>query len=58
MADQNMTRPLGIIINLKTHIHDSPYIATFTVLKNSVVDFSYFMLLGRPLLRDAKVIHD
>jgi hypothetical protein len=58
MADQSMTRPLGFIINLKIHIHGIPYIATFTILKNSVVDSSYFMLLGRLLLIDAKVIHD
>jgi len=54
MADQYMTRPLGIITNLKIHIHGIPYIATFTILKNSVVDFNYFMLLGRPWLIDAK----
>jgi len=48
MIDQNMTRPLGIITNLKIHIHGIPYIATFTVLKKIVVDFSYSMLLGRP----------
>jgi hypothetical protein len=51
-----MTRPLGIIINLKIHIHGIPYISTFTVLKNNVVDYNYFMLLRRPWLRDAKVI--
>ncbi len=27
-------------------------------MKNIVVNYSYFMLLGRPLLRDAKVTHD
>jgi hypothetical protein len=53
-----MTRPLGIIINLKIHIHGIPYVATFIVLQNNVVDSSYFMLLGRPWLRDAKVTHD
>ncbi len=58
MAHQNMTKPLGIIINLKIHIHGIPYIATFIVLKNSVIDFSYSLLLGRPWLRDAKVTHD
>jgi tetrahydromethanopterin S-methyltransferase subunit G len=58
MVDQNMTKPLGIIINLKIHIHGIPYIATFIVLENNVVDSNYFMLLGRPWLRDAKVTHD
>ncbi len=51
-----MSRPLGII--KKIHIHGIPYIATFTVLKNSVVDFNYFMLLKKPWIRDAKVTHD
>jgi hypothetical protein len=58
MANQSMTKPLGIIRNLKIHIHGIPYIATFIVLKNSVIDSSYSMLLGRHWLRDAKVTHD
>jgi hypothetical protein len=53
-----MTRPLGIIRNLKIHIHGIPYIATFIILKNSVADFSYYMLPRRPWLKDAKVTHD
>jgi hypothetical protein len=53
-----MTRPLGIIKNLRIHIHGIPYVATFIILKNNVVDFNYSMLLGRPWLRDAKVTHD
>ncbi len=58
MANQNMIRPLGIIRNLKIHIHGIPYITTFTVLKKRVVDSSYSMLLKRPWLKDAKVILD
>jgi hypothetical protein len=58
MANQSMTKPLGIIKNLKIHIHGIPYVATFTVLKNNVVDYNYSMLLGRPWLKDAKVKHD
>jgi hypothetical protein len=57
MAYQSMTKPLRFIINLKIHIH-VPYIAKFIVLKNNVVDCSYFMLLGRPWFKDAKVTHD
>jgi hypothetical protein len=53
-----MNKPLGIIRNLKIHIHGIPYITTFTILKNNVVDSSYSMLLGRPWLIDAKVTHD
>ncbi len=43
---------------MKIHIHVIPYIATFIVLKNSVVDSSYSMLLGRPWFIDVKVTHD
>jgi hypothetical protein len=53
-----MTIPLGIIKKLKIHIHGIPYVATFIVLQNNVVDFSYSMLLGRPWFMDAKVTHD
>jgi hypothetical protein len=58
MVDQNMTRPSGIIQNLKIQIHGIPYVTTFIVLQNSVVDSNYSMLLGRPWLKDAKVTHD
>jgi hypothetical protein len=58
MAYQNMTRHLGTIRNLKIHIHGIPYIATFTILKKSVVYSDYFMLLRRLWLKDAKVTHD
>jgi hypothetical protein len=58
MANQSMTRPLGIIRNLKIHIHGIPYIVKFIVVKNNVVDSTYFMLLKRPWLKDAKVTHD
>jgi hypothetical protein len=58
MADHSMIRPLRIIRNSKIHIDGIPYIATFIVLKNSVVDYSYSMLLRRLWLRDPKVTHD
>jgi hypothetical protein len=48
MAYQNMIKPLGIIINLNIHIHGIPYVTTFTILQNNVVDFNYSMLLERP----------
>ncbi len=53
-----MTRPLGIIRYLKTQIHGIPYVATFTILQNNVVDSNYSMLLGKPWLEKAKVTHD
>jgi hypothetical protein len=58
MANHNMTKPLRIIKNLNIHIHGIPYVATFNVLQNNVVDSNYFMLLGKPWLRYAKVTHD
>ncbi len=58
MVDQTTTKPMGLIRDLKICVHDIPYIITFIVLHNSVVDSSYSMLLGRPWLRDAKMTHD
>jgi hypothetical protein len=58
MVDQITTKPMGLIRDVKIYVRGIPYITTFTVLQNSVVDFCYSMLLGRPWLRDAKVAHD
>jgi hypothetical protein len=58
MANQTTTKPMGLIRDLKIYVHGIPYITMFIVLQNSVVDFSYSMLLGRPWLRDAKVAHE
>ncbi len=58
MADQTTTKPMGFIKDLKIYVHGVPYIITFIILLNSVVDSNYSMLLGRPWLRDAKVAHD
>jgi hypothetical protein len=57
MADQTITRPFGLIKNLKIFVHGIPYKVTFIVINNNVVDFNYSMLLGRPWLRNAKVSH-
>jgi hypothetical protein len=54
MANQTTTKLVVLIRNLKIYVHGIPYITTFTILSNSVVDSSYSMLLGRPWLRDAK----
>ncbi len=48
MTDHSMTKPLGIIKNLKIQIHGIPYVAAFTILQNNVVDFNYSMLFGKP----------
>jgi hypothetical protein len=57
MAYQTTTKLMGFIKDLKIYVHGIPYIITFTVLQNNVVDSSYSML-GRPWLRDNKVAHD
>jgi hypothetical protein len=48
MVDQTTTKLVGLLRYLKIYVHDIPYIIMFTVLYNSVVDFCYFVLLGRP----------
>jgi hypothetical protein len=54
MADQTTTKSMGLIRILKIYVHNIPYITLFTMLQNSVVDFSCSMLLGRPWLKDVK----
>jgi hypothetical protein len=58
MVNQTTTKLVGLIRDLKIYVHDIPYIITFIILQDNVVDFSYSMLLGRPWLKDVKVAHD
>jgi hypothetical protein len=58
MANQTTTKPMGLIKDLKIHVHEIPYITMFIVFQNSVIDFTYSMLLERPWLRDVKMAHD
>ncbi len=58
MAHQTTTKLVQLIRDLKIYVHGVPYITTFTVFHNSVLDSSYSMLLGRPWLKDVKVAHD
>jgi hypothetical protein len=58
MENQNTTKLVGLIKDLKMYFHGIPYIITFRVLQNIVIDSSYSMLLGRPWLKDVKVAHD
>jgi hypothetical protein len=58
MVDQTTTKPMAWIEDLNIYVHGIPYITTFTILQNSVVDFNYSMLLGKPWLKDAKLAHD
>jgi hypothetical protein len=58
MVDQTITKPLGLIKDLKILVHRIPYGMTFTIIHSSVLDSGYFMLLGCPWLRDAKMSDD
>jgi len=58
MANQITTKLVGLIRDLKIYVHGIPYITMFIILQNSVVDYNYSMLLGRPWLKDVKVAHD
>jgi hypothetical protein len=58
MVDQTITKPIVLIKDLKIHIHGISYIAMFTVMKNNVLDSTYFMLLSQPWLSNAFVTHD
>ncbi len=58
MANQIITKPLGLIRDLKIFVHGIPYTVTFIVINSSVINFSYSMLLGCPWLKDAKVSYD
>jgi hypothetical protein len=58
MANQTITKPIGFIKNLKIHIQRIPYITTFIVMKNYVLDSSYSMLLNQPWLCNAHVAND
>jgi hypothetical protein len=56
IADQTTTKLVGLIRDLKIYVHGILYIITFTILHKSVVDSSYSMLLGRPWLKDVKMM--
>jgi hypothetical protein len=57
MTDQTITKLVGLIKDLKKYVHGIPYIITFIICHNNVVDSSYSML-GRPWLKDVKMAHD
>jgi len=58
MADFSFNKPLEIVPNIRIRIHSIPYIITFTMMNNKVMDLMYSMLLGCPWVHDVKVIHD
>jgi hypothetical protein len=58
MVDQTITKLTGLIKKLRMYVHGIPYIATFIIIQNIVVNSIYSMLFGRPWLKDVKVAHD
>jgi hypothetical protein len=58
MANQTIAKPLGFIRDLKIFLDGIPYMVTFTIINNNVLDYNYSMLLRCPWLRYAKVSHD
>ncbi len=58
ITDQITTKLVGLFKDLNIYVHGIPYISTFTILQNSVVDFCYSMLLRKPWLKDVKVAHN
>ena len=58
MANGTIAKPTDLLQDVKIHIHGIPYIVTLTVIDCQTIKSNYSMLLGRPWLRNAKVIHD
>jgi hypothetical protein len=59
MVDQTPIKPIGLIQNMKILVYGIPYVMTFIVLQNNVMDANYLILLGKMWnLWDAKVSHD
>ena len=58
MANGSIAKPTGLLRDVKIHIHGIPYIVTLTVIDCQTIKSDYNMLLDRPWLRNAKVIHD
>ena len=58
MANGAIAKPIGLLRDVKIHIHGIPYIVTLIVIDCQTIKSDYSMVLGRPWLRNAKVIHD
>jgi hypothetical protein len=58
MVDQTITKLTGLIKELRMYVHGIPYIATFIIIQNIVVNSNSSMLFGRPWLKDVKIAHD
>ena len=58
MANGTIAKPTGLLRDVKIHIHGIPYLVTLTIIDCQTIKSDYSMLLGRPWLKNAKVIHD
>jgi predicted DCC family thiol-disulfide oxidoreductase YuxK len=58
MVDQTITELVALIKDLKVQFHGILYIATFTIMKNNVLDSNYSMLLAQLWLHNAPITHD
>ena len=58
MANGTIAKPTGLLRDVKIHIHGIPYLVVLTNIDCQTIKSDYSMLLGRPWLRNAKVIHD
>jgi len=58
MADGTLVQPIGLLRDIKIHIHGIPYTIVLTVMSCQDVKSAYTILLGRLWLRDARVIHN
>ncbi len=54
MVNQTIVKPLDLIKDLKIFVRGILYAITFIMMQNSVLNFSYFMLLGYTWLRMLK----
>jgi len=54
MVNQIIRKPIGLIRDLKMYVHGTPYISTFMILQNIIVDFNYSTLLGKPWFKMPK----
>jgi len=46
MLYQTTIKQVGLVKDLKIHIHGIPYILSFVVIDNNVIDVSFYILLA------------
>ncbi len=58
MANVTNAKPIGMLKDLKLKVLGHKVRHTFIVMDFSKHPMSYEMILGRPFMRDAKMVHD